>query len=138
MSEEKVAAKIDRKQAMDALIAFGKAFNKGDIDGILDCVTDDFVWRLGEGPETPDGKVLQGREAVRKELEERATRYKSMKFTETEVLFSDNKVVGQFRAIGEYADGTPIDLRGVDVYEFKDGKISLKDTYSKAIAKGGE
>lgn len=124
---------IDRKQAMAALVAFGKAFNKGDVEGILGQVTDDFEWRVHEGPQAPDAGVVKGREAVRAELAKRAERIDSLRFSETEVLFGDDHVVGRFRATGAYKDGTPIDVRGVDVYSFQDGKISVKDSYWKAI-----
>ena len=43
----------------------GKAFNAGDADAILACVTDDFEWIMARGPDAPDGRVVRGREAVR-------------------------------------------------------------------------
>jgi ketosteroid isomerase-like protein len=124
---------IDRDQAMTALKAFGKAFNKGDVDGILACVTDDFEWRLFEGPDGPDAQILRGRDEVRAALAARSETYKNMRFSETEVLFADDHVIGRFRATGEYADGTPIDVRGVDIYDLRDGKIAVKDSYWKKI-----
>ena len=71
--------------------------------------------------------------AVRAALAERAKRIESLRFSETEVLFGEDHVVGRFRATGAYKDGTPIDVRGIDIYRFKDGKISVKDSYWKAI-----
>jgi ketosteroid isomerase-like protein len=124
---------IDQKAAMDVLKAFGKAFNSGDVDGILSQVTDDFEWRMHEGPLAPDGEIVQGRDAVRAALARRAERIDSIRFSEAEVLFGDDHVVGRFRAIGAYKDGTAIDVRGIDIYSFKDGKISVKDSYWKAI-----
>lgn len=125
---------MDQNQAMDVLRAFGKAFNKGDVDAILECVTDDFEWRLAEGPDAPDGKIVKGKEAVRAALEERDRTTKSMRFSETSVHFAGETVIGCFRATGEMTDGTEIDQRGVDIYQFRDGKISVKDSYWKRIA----
>ena len=124
---------MNRDHAMTALKAFGKAFNAGDADAILAQVTDDFEWRLHEGASAPDGEIVRGREAVRAALAERAKRIESLRFSETEVLFGEDHVVGRFRATGAYKDGTPIDVRGIDIYRFKDGKISVKDSYWKAI-----
>lgn len=126
-------AEIDRKAAMATLKAFGKAFNAGDVEGILAETTDDFEWRLHEGPDAPDAAVVQGRDAVRAALEERAARIETLRFSETEVLFGDDHVVGRFRATGAYTSGEPIDVRGIDIYAFRDGKISLKDSYWKSI-----
>lgn len=126
-------AAIDRKEAMDVLKAFGKAFNKGDADGILAQVTDDFEWRLHEGPDAPEGAVVKGLEETRQALADRSARIESMRFSETEVLFGDDHIVGRFRATGKYKSGEEIDVRGIDIYSFRDGKISVKDSYWKAI-----
>lgn len=119
---------------MEVLRAFGKAFNKGDVDAILDCVTEDFEWRLAEGPDAPDGKIVKGKDAVRAALEERDRTTKSMRFSETSVHFAGETVIGCFRATGEMTDGTSIDQRGVDIYQFRDGRIAVKDSYWKRIA----
>ncbi|MGA0426349.1 MAG: nuclear transport factor 2 family protein [Alphaproteobacteria bacterium] len=124
---------IDRDAAIIVLKAFGKAFNSGDIDGILGQVTDDFEWRLHEGPDTPDGRVVKGREAVRGALEARAKLIERLRFSETELMFGDNHIVGRFRATGAYKNGQIIDVRGTDIYSFRDGKISIKDSYWKRI-----
>ena len=124
---------IDRDAATIVLKAFGKAFNSGDIDGILRQVTDDFEWRLHEGPGTPDGRVVKGRDAVRSALESRAKIIGSLRFSETELMFGDNHIVGRFRATGAYKNGQIIDVRGTDIYSFRDGKISIKDSYWKRI-----
>jgi ketosteroid isomerase-like protein len=98
---------------MALLRQFGKAFNRGDIDGILACVTDDFEWRLAEGPDAPDGKVVRGKEAVRAALQERDRDIAEMRFSETAVTISGDTVFGSFRATGRTRDGQAIDLRGV-------------------------
>jgi ketosteroid isomerase-like protein len=118
---------------MALLRDFGKAFNRGDIDGILACVTEDFEWRLAEGPEAPDGKVVKGKEAVRQALEERDREIAEMRFSETAVTVDGDRVIGTFRATGKTRDGQPIDRRGVDIYRIEDGKIALKDSYWKQV-----
>jgi ketosteroid isomerase-like protein len=124
---------IDKADALEVLKVFGRAFNQADVDGILGCVTDDFEWRLADGPNAPDAKVLKGRDEVRDALELRGDKYKSIKFSETELFYAEEQVVGRFRATGEYADGRPLDVRGIDIYDFRDGKISVKDSYWKDI-----
>lgn len=126
-------ATFDKHQAMEVLKAFGKAFNAGDADGVLAQVSNDFEWRMHEGPDAPNGAVIKGLEATRTALAERAERIETIRFSETEVLFGDDHVVGRFRATGRYKSGEAIDVRGVDIYLFKDGKISVKDSYWKAI-----
>jgi ketosteroid isomerase-like protein len=118
---------------MDLLRRFGKAFNRGDIEGILACVTDDFEWRLAAGPDAPDGKVVRGKEAVRQALEERDREIAEMRFSETGVTIAGDTVFGSFRATGRTRDGQAIDRRGLDIYRIKDGRIALKDSYWKQV-----
>jgi ketosteroid isomerase-like protein len=124
---------INKVEALEVLKVFGRAFNKADVDGILGCVTDDFEWRLADGPDAPDAKVLKGGDEVRDALESRGEKYKSIKFSETELFYTDEQVIGRFRATGKYADGRPLDVRGIDIYDFRGGKISVKDSYWKDI-----
>jgi ketosteroid isomerase-like protein len=119
------------KAVMALLREFGKAFNKGDVDGILACVTDDFEWRLAEGPDRPDGRIVRGKEEVRTALAERDREIAEMRFSETEVTITPDKVFGTFRATGKTRDGREIDRRGLDIYAIRDGKIALKDSYWK-------
>jgi ketosteroid isomerase-like protein len=118
---------------MALLRQFGKVFNRGDIEGILACVTDDFEWRLAEGPDAPDGKVVRGKEAVRAALEERDRAIAEMRFSETAVTIAGDTVFGTFRAVGKTRDGRNIDRRGLDIYRIRDGRIALKDSYWKQV-----
>jgi ketosteroid isomerase-like protein len=124
---------MDDDQVMKVLRSFGKAFNKGDVVAILECVTDDFEWRLAAGPDAPDGRIVSGKSAVRDALAERDEFTESMRFSETSVHIAGETIFGCFRATGELADGTKIDKRGVDIYQFRDGKIAVKDSYWKHI-----
>lgn len=123
----------DEKAVMELLRRFGKAFNRGDIGGILACVTDDFEWRLASGPDAPDGKIVRGKEAVRQALEERDREIAEIRFSETEVTIAGYRIFGTFRATGRTRDGRAIDRRGLDIYRIRDCKIALKDSYWKQV-----
>lgn len=118
---------------MDLMKRFGKAFNKADVDGILACVTDDFEWRLASGPDAPDGRIVRGREAVRDALAARDAALGTVRFSEAVVAMAGERVLGTFRVTGTYADGSPLDVRGVDIYSLRDGLIATKDSYWKRI-----
>ncbi|MDA1098543.1 MAG: nuclear transport factor 2 family protein [Proteobacteria bacterium] len=123
-----------RDEAMALLGRFGKAFNRSDVDEILACVTDDFVWVLAAGSEAPDGRICRGADQVRQALAGRAALVRDVRFSETAVHFADDCIVGTFRATGTYvANGSPYDVRGVDIYTLRDGLIASKDSYSKQI-----
>jgi taurine dehydrogenase small subunit len=123
-----------RKSRMVLLRDFGRAFNRVDVEAIGACVSAGFEWRLAAGPDAPDGLVVRGREAMAEVLAARAKEIEEVRFSETEVLFADQHVIGRFRATGRYADGRPLDVRGVDIYSFDaDGLIAVKDSYWKRI-----
>ena len=123
------------ESVMTLMRAFGKAFNRADIDGILACVTQDFEWRQAVGPHAPDGNIVTGRDAVRRALADRDTMYRDMRFSEAEVFMAgEDRVVGTFRATGQYASGQALDVRGVDIYTLRDGLIATKDSYWKTIS----
>jgi ketosteroid isomerase-like protein len=105
------------ESVMTLMRAFGKAFNRADIDGILACVTEDFEWRQAVGPHAPDGNIVTGRDAVRRALADRDTMYRDMRFSEA-----------------QYASGQALDVRGVDIYTLRDGLIATKDSYWKIIS----
>jgi len=118
---------------MDLMKRFGKAFNKADVDSILECVTDDFEWRLATGPNAPDGEIVTGRDAVRQALADRDAALDTVRISDAEVVMAGDRVLGTFRVTGSYADGEPLDVRGVDIYTLRDGLIATKDSYWKRI-----
>lgn len=114
----------------------GKGFNRGDVNAILECVTEDFEWILAVGPDAPQGKVVRGREAVAATLAERAREIPELRFSDTELMYAGDRVIGTYRATGRLADGRVLDVRGCDVYVIRDGKIARKDSYWKQISSG--
>ncbi len=113
---------------------FGKAFNAGDVDEILACVTADFRWILACGPDAPHGRIVEGRDALRAALAARARELSSVRFSEAQVFAAGERVIGTFRMTAtRCADHQAIDLRGCDIYTLRDGLIASKDSYWKQV-----
>jgi ketosteroid isomerase-like protein len=127
---------MSNEVALALLKKLGKAFNAGDADAILECVTDDFEWILASGPDAPHGKVARGRDAVAATLAARTRDMPELRFSETELMYAEDRVIGTYRVTGRHADGRLIDARGCDVYVIRDGKIARKDSYWKQISDG--
>ena len=124
---------MSNETALALLKKLGKGFNSADVDAILECVTDDFEWILTGGPDAPHGKIVRGREAVAATIAARAKEIPELRFSETDLIYSGDRVVGTYRVTGRYADGRRIDARGCDIYVIRDGKIARKDSYWKQI-----
>jgi ketosteroid isomerase-like protein len=115
----------------DLFRRFGRAFNKADVAEIAACVTDDFEWRLNAGG-APAGRVLRGKEALRAHFADKSTAHREARFSEARIHRAGDKLFGTFRVTGIDHAGKPFDRYGIDLYELKDGKIALKDSYLKA------
>ena len=124
---------MSNEVALALLKKLGKGFNSGNVDAILECVTDDFEWILASGPDAPNGQVVRGRAGVAATMAARARAIPELKFSDTDLIYSGDRVVGTYRVTGRYADGRTIDARGCDIYLIRDGKIARKDSYWKHI-----
>jgi ketosteroid isomerase-like protein len=118
----------------DLFRRFGKAFNKADVQEIAACVTDDFDWRLnaGAGGGAPGGRVLRGKDDLRTHFADKSKAHREARFSEARIHRSGDKLFGTFRVTGIDHAGKPFDRYGIDLYEVRDGKIALKDSYLKA------
>ena len=118
----------------DLFRRFGKAFNKADVEEIAACVTDDFEWRLNAGAAggSPGGAVLKGKEGLRAHFGDKSKAHREARFSEARIHRAGDKLFGTFRVTGIDHAGKPFDRYGIDLYELKDGKIALKDSYLKA------
>ena len=115
----------------DLFRRFGKAFNKADVEEISACVTDDFEWRLAAGAQ-PAGRVLKGKDDLRAYFADRSQAHREARYSEARIHRSGDKLFGTFRVTGIDAAGKAFDRYGIDLYELRDGRISLKDSYLKA------
>lgn len=111
------------------LTRFANAWANADVDALMLCMTDDCVYSGSVGPEL--GTTYRGREQVRSGF--------------GEVLVSEggaDQHAGNVWLAGEYAfaewsygegdeAGNTVEIKGIDVFRFVDGKIQLKDAYRK-------
>ncbi|CAN5922779.1 hypothetical protein BH11PSE3_BH11PSE3_06590 [soil metagenome] len=122
----------------DLFRRFGKAFNKADVEEIAACVTDDFEWHLNAGATSdaaggaPSGRVLKGKEGLRAHFADKSRAHREARFSEARIHRAGDTLFGTFRVTGIDHAGKAFDRYGVDLYEIRDGKISLKDSYLKA------
>ena len=124
--------------ALALLKKLGKGFNNNYANAVMDCVTDDFEWILATGPDAPHGTIVRGREAVTATMAARAKEMPELRFSETDLIYAGDRVIGTYRATGRFADGRALDVRGCDVYVIRDGKIARKDSYWKQIGAGSK
>jgi ketosteroid isomerase-like protein len=54
-----------------------------------------------------------------------------VRFTDARHFACGERGASEYTMIGTHPDGTRIEARGCDLFEFRDGKIHRKDTYRK-------
>ena len=111
-----------------AIERFNDAFNRHDVDGVMAAMTDDCVF---EGTSPPDGQRFEGQAAVRAVWEGFFAGSPNAMFEAEEIFAAGDRCVVQwlYRWVGE--DGTPGHVRGVDLFQVRDGKVAAKLAYVK-------
>jgi steroid delta-isomerase-like uncharacterized protein len=118
----------------DVLRAVLDAFNRHDLDGILEFFADDAVFESPRGPD-PWGTRFVGKEAVRAGLAKRFAGIPDVHYGNDDHFLSADgrRGVSEWTLTGTTTDGDLLEVRGCDVWTFEDGRIVRKDSYWKRV-----
>ena len=108
------------------------AFNDHDVDAIMSFFTEDCVFDTPRGP-SPGGHRLVGKDEVRKGFQARFDGIPDIHYGDDRHWSSGDRGVSEWTIRGTQASGEPIEVRGCDLFEFTDGKISRKDSFWKIV-----
>ncbi|MFQ6013319.1 MAG: nuclear transport factor 2 family protein [Thermoplasmata archaeon] len=114
------------------LKAFLEAFNRHDLDAIMEFFGDECTLDAPRGPD-PWGRCYSGKEEVRRGLRARLEGIPNVRYGEDRHWVCGNRAVSEWRLTGTTTDGVHVDVRGCDLLEFRDGKIARKDAYWKMV-----
>ncbi len=118
--------------ATPSLQAFLDAFNAHDIDAIMSFFTDDCVFDMPRGP-APGGTRLTGKQQVRAGIRSRLEGIPDIHYGDDRHWICGDRGVSEWTIRGTQNTGEPIEVRGCDLFELTDGKISRKDSFWKII-----
>ena len=108
------------------------AFNAHDLDAIMAFFTEDCVFDTPRGP-APGGHRLVGKEEVRKGFQARLDGIPDIEYGDARHWACGDRGVSEWTIRGTQTTGEPIEVRGCDLLEFTDGKISRKDAFWKIV-----
>ena len=120
------------KTASPSLQAFLDAFNAHDVDAIMSFFTEDCVFDMPRGP-APGGRRLVGRRQVREGIQARFDGIPDIRYVDDRHWTCGDRGVSEWTIRGTQASGEPIEVRGCDLFEFADGRISRKDSFWKIV-----
>lgn len=113
------------------LAAFSDAWNRHDVDGLMQFMHDDCVFQTAGGPDACGTRHV-GREAVAKAFAAAWATVPDAQWRNGQHFVQGDFGVSQWTFTGTAADGSRIETDGIDVFTFKDGKILLKNVFRKA------
>jgi steroid delta-isomerase-like uncharacterized protein len=113
--------------ATPSLHALLDAFNAHDLDAIMSFFTEDCVF------DTPRGQRLVGKEEVRKGFQARFDGIPDIHYGDGRHWTCGDRGVSEWTIRGTRDTGEPIEVRGCDLFEFTDGKISRKNSFWKIV-----
>lgn len=124
-----------RKPSIELLDAIQDAFNRHDVDGILSYFADDCEWLMARGPDSREARRLRGKAAIGDVLSARYAVIPDMRWVDMQHFISEDgaRACSEWTVKGTPKDGAPIDWLGCDIWTFRNGLVTRKDTYWKYI-----
>ena len=116
--------------SIDTLRAVLDAFNAHDLDRIMTFFSADCVLEMPRGPD-PWGTRYVGAAAVKEGLRTRFAGIPDVRYEDDTHFVSGEIGVSQWTLCGTSRRGQPIEVRGGDIFTFRNGKIVKKDSYWK-------
>ena len=114
----------------DLLVAYAAAWSRHDLDTIMGMMTSNCIFETSGGPD-PGGRRYEGWEAVREAIAEIFEALPDVRFANARHFVCGDRGVSEWTMMATRPDGSRIEARGCDLFEFRDGKIHRKDSYRK-------
>jgi ketosteroid isomerase-like protein len=117
---------------VDVLKRFLNAFNRHDLDSIMDFFADDCVFYMPRGA-GPRGDRYIGKQDVRAALAKRFAGIPNVHYGDDRHWACGDFGVSEWTLTGTSVSGKSLEVRGVDLLEFVEGKITRKDSFWKIV-----
>ena len=123
---------MSKPVTIELLKEFLDAFNRHDLDSIMSFFADDCVFHMPRGAR-PRGDRYKGKDAVRAGLAKRFEGIPNVHYGDDTHWACGDFGVSEWTLTGTSTSGEEIEVRGVDLLEFSEGKITRKDSFWKIL-----
>ena len=117
---------------LDLLQSLLDAFNRHDLDAIMGFFADECVLYMPRGS-APRGDRFVGKADVRAGLSRRFEGLPNVHYGDDRHWVCGDLGVSEWTLTGTTRTGARIEVRGVDLLEFADGRIMRKDSFWKIV-----
>jgi ketosteroid isomerase-like protein len=121
---------MDHHEAMQMLRSIAAAFDGHDLDGIMAHFADDAVFESPRGPDRC-GQRFVGKQAVREAFAGRFAGIPDIRYQDDEHFVDGDRGASEWTLSGTTTAGQWIEVRGCDLWIFRDGQVVKKDSYWK-------
>ncbi len=97
-------------------------------------VSSDGLFYITEGPD-PWGERFEGKAGIRTALETLFKAFPDVQFTEATNWVAGNRGASEWTCVATTPRGRRLRVRGCDLFEFRDGLITRKDSYFKKVVR---
>ncbi|MGZ6372321.1 MAG: nuclear transport factor 2 family protein [Candidatus Limnocylindria bacterium] len=120
----------ERERRVEMLRAIAAAFDRHDLDAIMSQFTDDPVFETPRGTE-PWGRRVVGRDEVRAAFADRFAGIPDVRYQQDDHFVDGDRGASEWTLSGTTVDGEHLEIRGCDLWTFRDGRVAKKDSYWK-------
>lgn len=122
----------DETVTIETLKQILKAFNRHDLDAIMEFFSDDCSCDFPRGPE-PWGQRFTGKDQVREALAGRFKGIPDVHYGDDRHWVAADMGVSEWTLTGTTTSGVSLKVRGCDLWEFRNGKVVRKNSYWKIV-----
>ena len=123
---------MSEQVTIELLNGFLEAFNRHDLDAIMGYFADDCVFYMPRGAR-PRGDRYAGKQEVREGLAQRFEGIPDVHYGDDRHWVCDDFGVSEWTLTGTSTSGQHIEVHGVDLLEFAQGRITRKDSFWKIL-----
>jgi len=115
---------------VEFLERFAEGWNRHDVDTLMTFMAEDCAFETTAGPEAC-GKRYAGRERVREAFARVFTMFPDAHFGDARHFVAGDRGCSEWTFTGTGSDGRRVEVRGCDLFTFRDGRIVLKNSFFK-------
>jgi len=121
---------MDHDDAVRTLRSIAAGFDGHDLEGILAHFADDAVFESPKGPD-PWGRRFVGKDEIRRAFAGRFSGIPDVRYQQDDHFADGDRGASEWTLTGTTTEGDRLEIRGCDLWTFRDGKVVKKDSYWK-------
>jgi ketosteroid isomerase-like protein len=121
---------MDHDDAVRTLRSIAAGFDGHDLEGILAHFADDAVFEAPKGPD-PWGRRFVGKDEIRRAFAGRFSGIPDVRYRQDDHFADGDRGASEWTLKGTTTEGERLEIRGCDLWTFRDGKVVKKDSFWK-------